>query len=96
MEGSRCTPSSFNHLASTGQECVRNVETERLGRPKIDGHFKLGRPRDRHLGRVGTVEDLANIGACLTIGTRNARTVTDQATILDIVAQIITRRDGTG
>ena len=91
----RCgTPSSFNHLVSAGQERVRNVDGERLGRPKIDGHFKLGCPRDRHFGRVGTVEDLANIGACLTISTCNARTVTDQAAILDVVAQIITRRDG--
>jgi hypothetical protein len=37
-------PSSFNHLVSAGQERVRNVDGERLGRPKVDGHFDLCRP----------------------------------------------------
>jgi hypothetical protein len=38
------TPSSFNHLVSAGKERVRNVDGERLGRPKVDGHFKLSCP----------------------------------------------------
>ena len=53
----------FDHRIGAGQERSRNFDAQRLGRLHVDDEFEFGRQLDRHIGRLLTFENAADINA---------------------------------
>ena len=70
------------------------VEAERLGGLEVDDQLELGRLLDRQIGRLGALEDLSGVNADLAIGSREARSIADQAAGRGEFAPLIDRRNG--
>src|SRR5712664_193226 len=67
----------FDHFVGEGEQFVRNGDTERLRRLKVDNQLYFGYLQYREVGRVGTLENLASVNAELALPFRPATTVTD-------------------
>src|ERR1700690_1361169 len=60
------TESLFDHLVGDGEHPWRHLDAERARRLQVDGEFEFGRLRDRQVGGLGALEDIAGIDADLT------------------------------
>src|SRR3954471_14478656 len=49
---------SLDHLVGLGEELLWDVETQRASGFEIDDQLECGRLLDRHVRRIGTLEDL--------------------------------------
>jgi hypothetical protein len=58
---------SFDHLVGELLEVQGHVETERLGGLEVDCQFELCRLHHRQIGRVGALENPADIDSGLAI-----------------------------
>jgi hypothetical protein len=57
----------FDDLVGAGEQCRRNLDTDRFRGFQIDDQLELGRHLDRKVGWIGTLEDTIDIGRCLPI-----------------------------
>jgi len=77
---------SLEHLVGTNQEGWWNFDAEYLCSRQIDDHFELRRLLHRQLRGAGTLQNLANIDAGLTICFANACAIANQATSIGILS----------
>ena len=80
---STCTKAraaSFDHLVSAGEEGRRYIEAECFRRIEVNNEFKSGGLQHRHIRRLVTFEDLADVTARLLVHPRDARTIAQEAT----------------
>ena len=70
---------SLDHLVGAGEQRGRHGEAERPRGRKIDDQLELGRLHNRQVGRVGTLENAADVDAELPIPLGRARSVAHQA-----------------
>jgi hypothetical protein len=68
-------------MVGTGEQCLRHFETQRLGGPKIDGQFVLGRGLHWKISRLFTLKDAIDIGCHRTIRVDRIWTIGNEATV---------------
>jgi len=79
----------FNYLIRERNQPRRNGKSERFGGLKSDHEFVFGGLKDRQVGRLRTVEDLSDVGACVSVSVCDIGSITDEATIDGIFAKLI-------
>src|SRR5205085_2663959 len=84
----------LDHLVGAGEDCWRHGQAERLGGADIDHQLDFGRLLHWQFGRLGTLQDLSGISAGLAIGSREARSIADQAAGSGELAPLVDRRNG--
>jgi hypothetical protein len=84
----------FDHLAGEREDLRRNFEAELPCGFQIDGEFKFRRLQDRQVGRLGTLENSANIESCLAQRLRTTGTVAHPTACRDVLSERINRRHG--
>jgi hypothetical protein len=85
---------SFNDLVGAGEDRGRHRQAERLGGVEVDDKLEGRRLLDRQIGGLGALEDLSDVNAGLAIGSREARSIADQAAGRDVFTILIDRRNG--
>src|SRR5262245_31411271 len=70
---------SLDHLVGELLEIERNLEAKRLGGLEVDHQLERGRLHHRQVAGLGAVENLSGVNADLTICSRDAGAVADQA-----------------
>src|SRR6266478_975364 len=83
---------SFDDLVGAGEDRWRHGQAERLGGVEVDDQFKCRRLLHWQIGRLGALKDLSGINAGLVIGSREARSVADQAAGSRKFTRLIDRR----
>jgi hypothetical protein len=86
--------SLFDDLVGAGKDRLRHGKTECLRGFHVDHQLEAGRLIYRQIGRLGTVEDLSDINAELSIENRAARPIAQQAAGFGEFAGIIDRWNG--
>jgi hypothetical protein len=76
----RGTDALFDHLVSDRKELGGDVDLERSCGLQIDHEFELGRPIDRQVCRLRSIEDAADIDSSPAIVVRRIVAIADQAT----------------
>ena len=61
---------SLDHLVGGCEERFWHLDAERPRRSQVDGEYEPGRLLNRQVGRLGAVEDFADIDANLTVVSR--------------------------
>jgi len=84
---------SFDHLVGDRKQVRRYLDSKRLGGLEVDHQLEFGRLHYRHLGRVGSFENLAAIDSGLAIHAADTRTIADQAAAERILPFEMDRRD---
>src|SRR3984893_12375366 len=88
------SPALLDHLVGAGEDRWRDGQAERLGGLEIDHQLECGRLLDRQIGGLGALEDSSGVNADLTIDSREARSIADQAAGRDEFATLIARWNG--
>jgi hypothetical protein len=70
QETTRLFLSLLDHFVGSREERFRHLDAQRLCRLQVDGEYELGRLLNRQVGRLGAVEDFADIDANLTVTSR--------------------------
>ena len=55
---------SFEYFAGAEQDRLGNCNAQSFGGLEIDHQLEVGRLLDRQLGRLGSFENLINVGCC--------------------------------
>src|SRR5262249_217632 len=74
-KGQKRTSRLVDHLVGAGENCRRNGESERLGRPEVEKKEEAGWSPDWQRGWTGAVKDLTSINAGLAISVDDVRPV---------------------
>src|SRR5918995_4572311 len=85
---------SLDYLVGLSEELLWDVETQRPGGFEVDDQLEGGRLLDRHLRRIGTLEDLSGVNAHQAKGSFEARSIADEAAGSGELAPRIDRRNG--
>src|SRR4051812_10779616 len=83
---------SLDHLVGASEQRRGHGEPEFFGRLEVNDELKLGRLFDRESRRVGTLENLVDVGRCPTVKVWVAYAVRHQAAVLDKLSGRIDRR----
>jgi len=83
---------SFDHLVGAREERLWHGEAERLGGLEIDDQLDPGALVDRQIGGFLTLEDPSGVNADLVKGSREARSIADQAAGSGVITKSIDRR----
>src|SRR4029077_10526595 len=83
---------SLDHLVGAQQERCRHINAKCLRSFEVDDKLKLGRLFNRHIGRLGALEDAGDVLTDLAVRPGNAGAITHQATSLGIFAPGVGRR----
>ena len=75
------TPILFNDLVRKRNQSRRNGQPQCSGGLQIDHKFVLGRLKNRQVGRLRTFKNLSDVGACVSVGICDTRSVADETTI---------------
>src|SRR5712664_3413768 len=78
-----CLAHSFNHLVGAGEQCRRNLQSDRLGGLEIDYEPELGGHLNRKIARLLTVRDAIDILRRLTQSVLEVVTIADEPAGLD-------------
>src|SRR5215213_1605540 len=84
----------LDHLVGLSEELLWDVETQRLGGFEVDDQLECGRLLDRHVRRIGTLEDLSGVNAHQAKGRRKARSIADEAAGPGELTPGVDRRNG--
>src|SRR3954447_17537468 len=84
---------SLDDLVGLSKELLWDVETQRPGGLAIDDQLECGRLLDRHVRRISTFEDLSGVDAHQAKGSREARSIADEAAGSGELAPRINRRN---
>src|SRR5258706_1082270 len=87
-------PGSFDDLVGAGEDRWWDRQAERLRGLEIDDQLEPGRLLDRKVGWLGALEDPSGVDADLAIGSRDARSIADQAAELGELTPLVYRRNG--
>src|SRR5215475_7419548 len=82
---------SLDHLVGALLEKPRYFEAERFSRLKVDHQLELRWLLNREIGRLGALENLADINAHLAISLRETWCVTHQAASSRVLAPRVDR-----
>jgi hypothetical protein len=82
----------FDHLVGGDEQRLRHVEAEHPRSRGVDDQLELARLHHGQVRGLGALENAAGIGASLTIGIPQARSIAHQPASFGILAQ--TRRRG--
>src|SRR3954447_9808242 len=93
VQAQSCTV-SLDDLVGLSEEVLWDVETQRPGGLEVDDQLEGGRLLDRHVRRIGTLEDLAGVNAHQAKGSFEARSIADEAAGRSELAPSIDPRNG--
>src|SRR5215475_1038722 len=82
----------LDHFVGTSDQCVGDVDTERLRCPEIDNKLDLGDLLDGQIGRLLAFEDATGVDAGLLVCLPEIATVTQQPTAHGKFAHRVDRR----
>src|SRR5215213_8687510 len=91
---SRPREALLDDLVGLSEELLWDVETQRPGGFEVDDQLEGGRLLDRHVRRIGTLEDLSGVDAHQAKGRREARSIADEATGSGELTPGVDRRNG--
>ena len=84
----------LDDLVGLSQELWWDVETQHPGGLEVDDQLEGGRLLHRHVRRIGTLEDLSGGNAHQAKGSREARSLAEEAAGRGELAPRIDRRNG--
>src|SRR5262245_21710097 len=82
----------FNYFVGTGEQCWRDVETERLGGLEVDGELELCRLLHRKVGGTGAPKNLVDVPGGAALQVRDACSIGHEAAGGDEVQRPVQRR----
>src|SRR5215213_3759366 len=85
---------SLDDLVGLSEELLWDLKTQRPGGLEVDDQLEGGRLLDRHVRRIGTLEDLSGVDAHQAKGRREARSIADEATGSGELTPGVDRRNG--
>src|SRR5215203_7254707 len=83
-----------DYLVGLSEELLWDIETQRPGGLEVDDQLEGGRLLDRHVRRIGTLEDLSGVNAHQAKGSREARSIAEETAGSGELAPRIDRRNG--
>jgi hypothetical protein len=81
----------FDHLVSSGKQRRRHCEAEHFGGSEIDDQIELGRLKHWQRVRLRASQNLAGLGASLSISVGDTGSVAHQTTNIDVLTLRIDR-----